>query len=604
MHPENPEESYRNRIAMNEVHAAHWAFFDSRISDARMYTFIAIFVVGAIGHFADAFHLAWAALPLVGFVALVAWHVKVINRLRDARDTIAFYETGLDRILDRWVGKGDTGEVWKPENHPYAHDLDLFGSGSLFQLMNTTRTKAGASTLATWMNQPASPDTIAARQTAVSELRNNLDLRERVALTGREIQSELHPIRLTNWAEAPTLVPTSFQRWVPRVFASVSIVLFTSMFFFELVYTYPPFMLSVIVNLIVLRIYRACAEQVTSRIYTAVRDLKLFVHLAELFEQQTFESELLKKHQSRLVSGDQNASTAIRKLSNLLVWMELYKNQMFIPFSIMFLWVLHFVDCIEDWRAVHGKNIQSWMDSLGEIEALSALASYAYEHPADPFPEFIDEARPQLCAQDVKHPLLPAVNCVSNSVELDAAQSLLIVSGSNMSGKSTYLRTIGINVVLAMMGAPVRCTSIHLTPITIGASIQVQDSIQSGVSHFYAEILRLKTIIELGENNAPVLFLIDEILHGTNSHDRRSGTQGVVDELLDMHAIGLITTHDLALTQLDSRHAPRIKNIHFQDQISGDQLVFDYRVHEGIVQKSNALRLMRSIGLKIRTDGD
>lgn len=598
MADDTPEETYRKRIASNRCDVDKWARYDSRISDARLLLFFTIVAVASIAHFTEIFHVGWVCLPVAVFVGLIVCHSVVLRRLRDAQDIIRFYEKGIDRIQDRWMGRGDTGDAWKPGEHPYADDLDLFGEGSLFELLNTTRTQIGGSTLASWLTRSAETDTIVRRQAAVAELRGKLELRERIALTAVEIQSDLHPIRLRHWAEAPIEHPSSLEVWLPRILTVVSVVCFVLLFKLDIAYSYVPFMTSFIVNMIVLRAYAKRAVPITQKLDGALQDLRLFVHLAEIFEQETFDSELLIAHQQRLVSGEESASVAIKKLTTLFTWMELDRNQMFYPFGVMCFWIVRFAHRIESWRERHGTDIPGWMQSLGEIESLSALAAYAYEHPEDPFPEFLEGGDPRIIAEDLKHPLLPAATCVPNPIRLDSAQSLLIVSGSNMSGKSTYLRTIGINIVLAMTGAPVCCASMKLTPCTVGASMWVQDSIQSGISHFYAEILRLKTIVGLAEGRLPLVFLIDEILHGTNSHDRQIGTQAVIDELLGLKAVGLITTHDLVLTSLETRHEDRIVNVHFRDQLEGDELVFDYNVHEGVVQGSNALALMRSIGLK------
>jgi DNA mismatch repair ATPase MutS len=232
------------------------------------------------------------------------------------------------------------------------------------------------------------------------------------------------------------------------------------------------------------------------------------------------------------------------------------------------------------------------------MEALSALASYAYEHPDDPFPEFTGDT-PWFDGQALGHPLLPEIRSVRNDVRLGAGLRVLIVSGSNMSGKSTLLRTVGTNTVLAMAGAPVRARSLRLSPLAVGASIRVMDSIQGGSSRFYAEITRLRHLVDMTRGPLPLLFLLDELLHGTNSHDRRIGAEAVVRTLVDRGAIGLITTHDLALVHIAEALAPRGANVHFEDHLENGRISFDYRMREGVVEKSNALELMRSIGLDV-----
>jgi DNA mismatch repair ATPase MutS len=235
---------------------------------------------------------------------------------------------------------------------------------------------------------------------------------------------------------------------------------------------------------------------------------------------------------------------------------------------------------------------------VGEFEALSSLAGYAYEHPADPFPEITDEER-VLDAEEVGHPLMAAARSVPNSIRLAGPLQLLVVSGSNMSGKSTLLRTIGVNVLLALAGAPVRARRMRLSPLAIGATIRIHDSLQAGTSRFYAEIQRIRQVMDLTNETLPVLFLFDEILHGTNSHDRAIGAEAIVRSFLKRGAIGLVTTHDLALTKVAESLAPHAANVHFEDELRDGKLVFDYRMKSGVVQKSNALELMKAVGIEV-----
>jgi len=260
---------------------------------------------------------------------------------------------------------------------------------------------------------------------------------------------------------------------------------------------------------------------------------------------------------------------------------------------------VHLAFAFDRWRKRYGSSVRIWIEAAGEIEALLSIANYAYEHPADVFPHFTDSASPVFDGQELGHPLIPTAECVRNSVCLDHKTRMMMVSGSNMSGKSTLLRTVGINAVLALAGAPVRARRLQLSRLQLGTSIRVTDSLQGHVSHFYAEITRLRKILDLTEETTPVLFLLDEILHGTNSHDRKIGALGMIETLLKRGSVGLVTTHDLALTTFPASIAPHIRNVHFQDYLEDGKIHFDYKLRDGIVEKSNALELMRSIGLEV-----
>lgn len=254
---------------------------------------------------------------------------------------------------------------------------------------------------------------------------------------------------------------------------------------------------------------------------------------------------------------------------------------------------------VDRWRSRWAGQVEDWLRVLGEMEALASLAGYAFENPADPFPEIAEGGEPLFVAREVGHPLLPRDRCIRNDIRLDADLRMLVVSGSNMSGKSTLLRAVGVNAVLALAGAPVRAASLRISPLSVGASIRRSDSLQGGTSRFYAEIQRLRDLMSLAEATGRLLFLIDEIFNGTNSHDRRIGADGVLRAFLKRRAIGVVTTHDLAITQIAVDLAPKAANVHFEDQMEEGRIAFDYRLRPGVVSKSNALALMRAVGLDL-----
>jgi DNA mismatch repair ATPase MutS len=264
----------------------------------------------------------------------------------------------------------------------------------------------------------------------------------------------------------------------------------------------------------------------------------------------------------------------------------------------------HLAMAVQRWRRAHGGRVRVWLETVAEFEALSSLSGYRYEHACDPFPDIVAarderEARTLFEGRELGHPLLPASGMVRNDVHLSGGTQLLVVSGSNMSGKSTLLRTVGINAVLALAGAPVRAESLRIAPLAIGATLRIQDSLQEGRSRFFAEITRIRELADIAGRGTPLLFLLDELLHGTNSHDRLVGATGVLQSFLDRGAAGLITTHDLALTAVADQLAPRAANVHFEDVFEEGEIRFDYRMKPGPVTHSNAIALMRAIGLDV-----
>jgi DNA mismatch repair ATPase MutS len=313
-------------------------------------------------------------------------------------------------------------------------------------------------------------------------------------------------------------------------------------------------------------------------------------------ESERFDAPALRALLIKLSSHSLAASTTFSRLATIVNFAESRRNPLLAPLLLLVMYPLQAALAAERWRSAHGHVIRGWLDVVGEFEALVSLAQYAYEHPQDPFPEFV-EGPAIFQAADLGHPLICAGDRVCNDVDISGRTRVLLVSGSNMSGKSTLLRTVGINTVLAMAGAPVCAKRLRLTPLQVGATIRINDSLHDGSSRFYAEITRLKQLFEPAA--LPLLFLLDELLQGTNSADRRVGAEGIIRALIKRGAIGLISTHDLALTDIAELDDGALRNVHFQDELVDGKLHFDFTLHGGIVTKSNGVELMRSIGLDV-----
>jgi DNA mismatch repair ATPase MutS len=328
-------------------------------------------------------------------------------------------------------------------------------------------------------------------------------------------------------------------------------------------------------------------------------DLRIIGLLIARLEQERFEAPLLRESMARLQVSGMPASQRIRRLERWIEWLDASDHLLVRIIRPALLWREQIAMGIEAWRRESGPHIGDWIRALGEFEALSSIAALAFERPEWTFPELLD-ARPALFeAQALRHPLMPRAKCVPNDVALNNDPRLLIVSGSNMSGKSTLLRSVGLNGVLARAGAPVAARQLRISEVLIGASIRTTDSLQDNRSRFMAEILRIRQIVDLTKRRRSTLFLLDELLSGTNSHDRRLGASGIVSGLLAGDTIGLLTTHDLALTQIADEANGAAMNVHFEDSIEDGELEFDYLLRPGIVTHSNALALMRAVGLEV-----
>lgn len=587
----NPSEEYKSRLKARNEAVQRYRRLEGLVANMRLAAGVIFFVIVWLAFRPKAVSAWWLFLPLAVFVVLVAHHERVRAMGRRAQRAAAFYERGLARIEDRWIGVGEPARVFFEESHPYAVDLDIFGSGSLFELLCAARTRSGEEVLASWLKAPASRIEILKRQQAVDELRNNIDLREDLAVLGDEVRAAIHPEWMKRWGMAPPVLQSHAARVIAPILAAFAVASLIDYFVYYGSGWFPIIALGFAG--VFGRYYRKPVRDVSDAVLDPAKDLEILSLVLERLEREQFQSEKLRDLRTVLETEGRPPSKEIRKLVRLIEWLHFRQH----PLAPLLLWSTQFAFAIEAWRQRCGPKIGGWIDAVGEFEALCSLAAYAYEHPADPFPEVLDSGA-RIEGEDLKHPLLPASRCVPNSVRLNGELQLLIVSGSNMSGKSTLLRTVGTNVVLALAGAPVRAARMRVSILAIGATIRVLDSLQGGTSRFYAEIKRLHDVMELAKKR-PVLFLLDEILHGTNSHDRAVGAEAVIRGLIDRGAIGLVTTHDLALAKLADTLAPRVANFHFQDQLENGRMVFDYRLHPGVVEKSNALALMRAVGLEV-----
>ncbi len=541
---------------------------------------------------------AWAlVIPVLLFWVLVVLHARVVERLEGANRAVVFYERGVERLENKWMGKGEQGERFRNPGHVYEEDLDIFGKGSLFELLCTVRTRSGEDKLAKWLLAPASSAEATERQQAIQELRERVDLREDLAVLGDALRSNTDPDAVAAWAEAP---PVTFFRGANILEALLAAaVVVTFGLYMARFATRTPFLTALLVELTCAFLLGSKTLHVTGAVNSPARDLGLLAKLLARLESESFDAPLLMRLRNGLAESGLVASAQIGRLRRLVSLLDWQRNILFAPIAMAILWSAQIAMAIERWRAVSGNHVRGWIGGVGEFEALFALAGYAFEHPLDTFPELIDVEGGWFEAIGLGHPLMPEEQFVRNDVRLGRDVRLLIISGSNMSGKSTLLRSVGLNVVLAWAGAPVRANRLSLSPLVVGASIRVVDSLQDGRSRFYAEITRLREIVNLLGGGRTVLFLMDELLSGTNSHDRKIGAAAIVRKLIDRGAIGMITTHDLALAHIAEDLPGRAVNVHLADTLEDGRLHFDFKLREGVVERSNALDLMRSVGLEV-----
>jgi len=589
-----PRELYMQRISARKAEAAACQRQHVLLGYIRLALVITGIVVAWFSFHSHVISRWWLLAVFAVFVVVARRHSAVLQRRAEAQRAIAFFERGIARIEDRWVDLPMRAVEVNATGSLYAEDLDLFRRGGLFDLLRTARTSTGEDVLASWLSAPAEREAILARQAAIAELREMTQLTEELASCGKADFEPLDIPALAQWATGPAPRISEWLRWIAPLLVALTIAAFVRYLATDQGW------LLVIIVIIDATITFSLGKQ-TKTLFAGAEhasgSLKLASVLIERWERQSASSPLLCGLLDKLHAKSGSASHALSRLALLSQMMEQHGNLMVRLYDVPLLYSVQLAGAAQSWRRRYGASLQQWLEAISELEALQSLATYSFEHPGDPFPVLAD-GEPCFEAQNLGHPLMAEKKCVRNDVALGGEVRLLLVSGSNMSGKSTLLRAVGINTVLAMAGAPVRAANLRMTPMRVGASIQVNDSLQEGRSRFYSEILRLRAICALAEAQPPVLFLLDELLDGTNSSDRLTGAAGIAHALLEADAIGLISTHDLALTAIgDGAHT--LRNVHFEERIENGEMRFDFRLRDGVVTTRNGVALMRMVGLKV-----
>ena len=591
---EGSREIYQGRMSAREAEAAACQRQHVVLGYARLALVLVGVAIAWYSFYQHHISRWWLLAIFAVFVVAARRHSAVLQRKAEAQRAIAFFDRGIARIDDRWTELPTRPVKINSAGSLFAEDLDLFRRGGLFELLNTARTSPGDDALASRLLEPAERSVILARQVAIAELRGMTELREQLASCGAANFEDMDVTTLGQWASsAEPTIPAALRRISPLLAAATTAA---GVRYLATNHGWP-LLLMVLIDATITFIMLKRTQTLFVGAERASDSLKLASVLIERWEQQKFSAPLLQELQQRLHMKEASASSSLARLALLTRMMEHRGNLIVRVFDAPLLYSVQLAGVTQRWKQTYGTSLERWLQTLGELEELQSLATYSFEHPSDPFPELADD-EPCFEAMALGHPLIPEGRSVRNDVSLGGKTRLLLVSGSNMSGKSTLLRAVGINTVLAMAGAPVRATSLRITPLRVGASIQVNDSLQEGRSRFYSEILRLRAICAFAEEQPPVLFLLDELLDGTNSSDRLTGAAGIAHALMTAGAIGLISTHDLALTAIgDSTQA--LRNVHFEEHIENGEMLFDFRLRDGVVTTRNGVALMRMVGLKV-----
>jgi hypothetical protein len=544
-------------------------------------------------------------LALLGLIPLFLWlgdrQERAWRQENECLSRARFIDEGLARHDGRWRDVCPSGAEFMPEEGSgslgYAHDLDLFGPSSLYQFITRAVTTSGSEKLATWLAAPADHTVVRVRQGAVSVLRDRMMFRESLfalASMVRTREGAFGP--LTAWSEARGELP----KWA-RILAVVQPVVFLlTTLGFALGLPIGLWILVLLLHIAGLIVTRPCGREEVDLLSDI--DVGRVAELVDLVEREPLESEGLLRTQQMLRGADGvSAKRALRSLQRIGQLLEARLNLLFsLTLGPVLFWDVHCAWAAIRWRARWGAGVRGWFEAIGEMEALASLAAFSQDRPAFAFPNLVD-APGVYRVEALGHPLLNESVAVSNDLLLNGPGSIVLLSGSNMSGKSTLLRAVGLSVVLARAGGPVPARSLTLSSLVLGVSMRVSDSLSEGTSFFYAEVQRLKAIVDLAQGQGPeCLFLLDEILQGTNSRERLLGAVGVLRLLSQLSSFGLVTTHDLQLAQVaEGLPEGQVVHRHFSDVLEGEKLHFDYRLRSGPLQSTNALALMRSVGLDV-----
>ena len=619
--PSANDHPYTERAARFERLAAELGRKSRLVSNLRGLSFgtaVISLLVATLGGQAAAGPVS--AVAAVVFVVLIVWHSRVIAKEDDALRLTRVNIDAKARVTSEWHNLPEDGARFASDTHPYASDLDLFGKESVYQRINVAHTRFGQDTLARFLSTPADPATIRARQEAARALAPLLEERQKLeALSIAVVEpppslsvdsnstKKKRPVEppdpepLLAWAEQqPWLLP---QRGLVAALHVLPAVTLGLMFLGRtLGLPGTAWLIPFALQLVVTQRIRRQADLVFAAVSATQGAFLRYGPMFELVEGLALDSRLLDELRQGLVSSAVSPSASMRRFERIVGYFELrYGGIPYLFANFLLLWDGHCLLRLEKWQRDAGRHARGWFRVLGEVEALSAFAGLGFDEPGFTWPEIV-EGPACFEAKELAHPLLSVTTRVANDVTLSEPGRALLVTGSNMSGKSTLLRSMGTAAALALSGAPVSAKHFRLSPVVIRTSLKISDSLARGVSHFYAEVSRLKAALDATSGDIPVLFLLDEILHGTNSEERQIGARWILAELLRRGAIGAVSTHDIGLCQLPDELMSRVVQCHFRESVEGGRMTFDYRLRPGPVTGGNALRLMRLVGLPVPVD--
>lgn len=532
------------------------------------------------------------------FIFLIIKHANISSKLKRAKCMIAINQKYVDRMNNKWVDFSDSGEENLDADYPYLEDLDIFGKESLFQLINTTNTFYGRKKLIRLLKKPEKNiEDILDRQEAVKELSEKIDFCQELDYYGQCREKSMQdPTGLLNYYEnSNKVIKTQWIKGIIYILPIITILTFFLVISLKMYQFSYLLLFFAILHIVVCIIGFFKISPILNSLHKFKNDLESYANILALIEKEKFNSNYLKKLKSDLFCKDGSASKSIKKLNKTVDMIDLrYNAILYGILNIILLWDYRCLFSLEKWKDSYGRLVRKWTEVIAEFESVSSLAVLLQINPKWTFPKFTTQ-NTMFSAEEMGHPLIDDESRVCNDVNIK--NNIFIVTGSNMSGKTTFLRTIGVNLILAYAGAPVCSKNLKCSIMDIFTSMRISDNLNEGLSTFYAELIRIKMIIEHLPKRRPMIFLIDEIFRGTNSKDRIIGAKNVIKHLSRDWVIGLMSTHDFELCDLGNRD--KIKNYHFSESYSDGQIGFDYKLREGRSYTTNARYLMKMVGIEI-----